>query len=202
MSRKFLFLVLLILPLFAACNEKVEKTGGIAVVDLARVQKESQLVAGIQAHLGDMNKQFMAELMEAEKNRNENPGEESDQRLQATITRLQEAMYKEQERLGGFLSAELKKVLEDYRVEKKLDALLLKEAVAAMDPSMDATNEIMGRLDKLSVDLTMPETAAPAEAAETPATETPAPEAVETPAETPATETPATEAPAPAAPAE
>ncbi|MEF2144936.1 MAG: hypothetical protein V3573_05780, partial [Desulfovibrionaceae bacterium] len=111
-------------------------------------------------------------------------------------------MYKEQERLGGFLSAELKKVLEDYRVEKKLDALLLKEAVAAMDPSMDATNEIMGRLDKLSVDLTMPETAAPAEAAETPATETPAPEAVETPAETPATETPATEAPAPAAPAE
>ncbi|MDD4732385.1 MAG: OmpH family outer membrane protein [Desulfovibrio sp.] len=152
MLRKLLFLTLLALPLLAGCNQDAAK-GGVAVVDLARVQQESTLVQRIQTHMEGMNQSLMTEAMQADQARKDAPGEESDKAFNETMTRLQETMYAEQERLGSFLGDELKRIMNDYRTEKGLDALLLKEAVASMDSSLDVTDEIMQRLDALDLEL-------------------------------------------------
>ncbi|MGE4291410.1 MAG: OmpH family outer membrane protein [Desulfovibrio sp.] len=191
MLRKVLILAFLVLPLLAACNQETAKTGGIAVVDLARVQQDSELVKRIQSHLSEMNNSLMKEALAADKARKDAPGEENDKAFNETMSRLQGSMQAEQERLGGFLGQELKRIMEEYRVEKKLDALLLKEAVAASDPALDATDEIIKRLDVLDPGLESP---APADkdAAEAPTTDTPAvEEAPDADAAQPAAETPA-----------
>lgn len=162
MLRKLLLLPLLALTLLVGCNQE---SGGTAVVDLARVQQESQLVQRIQAHLGAMNQSLMAEAMQADQARKDAPGEETDKAFNETMTRLQEKMYAEQERLGGFLGDELKRIMEEYRAEKGLDALLLKEAVASMDPSLDVTDEILSRLDALDPGLETPQAQPEMEAA-------------------------------------
>lgn len=193
MLRKVLVFALLALPLLAGCNQE-SKSGGIAVVDLARVQKESAVVKSIQDHLTKMNNDLMTKALAADKARKDNPGEESDKTFNATMNALQQSMQAEQQRLGNYLGQELKRIMEEYRAEKKLDALLLKEAVAAENPSLDATDEILKRLDALKPDLTVP--------AETPAedkaAEAPAPDQAPAAQQAPADEAPAAAAPAPA----
>ncbi|WP_022662185.1 OmpH family outer membrane protein [Paucidesulfovibrio longus] len=198
MLRKVLVVALLILPLLAGCNQESAKSGGIAVVDMTRVQKESDLVKRIQTHLSEMNNSLMTEALAADKARKESPSEENDKAFNETMSRLQGSMQAEQERLGGYLGQELKRIMEEYRTEKKLDALLLKETVAAVDPSLDVTDEILKRLDTLDPGLEAPAAAEQPAVEEAPAAgDQPAVESAPAPeAEQPAAEGAAPEAPA------
>jgi Skp family chaperone for outer membrane proteins len=201
MLRKVLVVALLILPLLAGCNQETAKSGGIAVVDMTRVQKESDLVKRIQTHLSEMNNSLMTEALAADKARKESPSEENDKAFNETMSRLQGSMQAEQERLGGYLGQELKRIMEEYRTEKKLDALLLKETVAAVDPSLDVTDEILKRLDTLDPGLEAPAAAEQPAADQSAVEEAPAagdqPAAESAPA--PETEQPAAESAAPEA---
>ncbi|MGE4552742.1 MAG: OmpH family outer membrane protein [Desulfovibrionaceae bacterium] len=188
--------VLFALALAAGC-QKSDKGKGIAVVDMARVQAQSQVLVKATDYLDKIKQDLISSAMDAEKAYQADPTPDKDKARQAAVTKLQSVLGGEQQRLARTLKAKMDAVLEDYRTAHGYTAILLHDTVMAYDPTLDITDDIVKAFDKVEISLTPP-AEAEQPAAEAPAAPAEKPEAA-APAEKPAEQP---EAAAPAAPAE
>ena len=63
-------------------------------------------------------------------------------------------MGAEQQRVVGLFNEQFTEILEQYRADKGIQVILPKEAVAAVAPSVDITDEIVAALDEADIDFT------------------------------------------------
>lgn len=147
--------------LLTACSGESANKGGIAVVDVAAVQTTSTLVAKVSDHLESLRGSLMAEALEAEKAFKENESDESRESYLAAVDRFEKTVGAEEQRVFGLLTEGIGNVLEEYRNSHGIQAILLKDTVLSFDESLNITSDITAALDKLELNLTLPDTATP-----------------------------------------
>ncbi len=208
-----LLLLVAVASVLAGCNNNNNK---IAVVDGAKVFRESKPGQEAMAYLRDKSTELQAEAKAAQEKVQAKQTQENAAAFQEAVTKYQTTMGAEQQRVVGLLQEQFNKILEKYRKDNKVDVVLAKDVVLSYDEASDITNKIIEEVNKASIDLKAApapkaDAAAPAAApAEAPKAEAPkaapakadAPKAAPAKADAPkAAPAPKAEAPA-AAPAE
>ncbi|WP_243544914.1 OmpH family outer membrane protein [Pseudodesulfovibrio tunisiensis] len=176
---------LLCLSLLAGCNQPSESTKVAVIDETAAFQKNKASMSAME-HLQKIGAPLQQEAEAAYKAMQDNQNEDTVKAYKEAMSRFQTALNAEQQRVITLLSQEFDRVLEKYRAEKGYALILSKQAVPSFDKTVDITDEIVAEMDKLNIDLTMPEApkAAATENAEQAQPETEA--TTEAPAETPA----------------
>ncbi|EGB15046.1 outer membrane chaperone Skp (OmpH) [Pseudodesulfovibrio mercurii] len=172
-----LFVALLALGL-SACNQ--EPSAKIGIVDEAAAFKDNKLATEAMAHLQEMGKPLQEKAEAAYKAMQANQTEETVAAYKLAMGELQNTMTAEQQRIVGMVDAKFNEVLETYRKEKGLTAILSKQAVIASDDAVDITKDIVAAMNKVTMDFSLPE--APKAEAPAPAAEQAAPAAAPAPA--------------------
>jgi Skp family chaperone for outer membrane proteins len=154
-------LILALALALSACNGQEAKPA-VAVVDLAAVQNSSTVVADVAAHLDSLRGKLMAEALEAEKAFQAEETDETRQAYMTAVDNFEKAVGAEEQRIFTTLSGHIDRILAEIREKRGLQAILLKDTVLSVDPAQDITTEVTTELDKVQLDLTMPETGAAA----------------------------------------
>ncbi|MCM0755590.1 OmpH family outer membrane protein [Desulfovibrio aminophilus] len=166
--------------LFTGCVGDKPQVG---VVDAAAVFKQCKAGQQAMTYLQERAKALQEKVQEAQKAAEGNQNEQTMQAFQKAVTEYQTTLGGEQQRLVTLLNDKYTAVLEKYRKDNGLVAVLSKEAVMAYDPAADITNKVVEALDKENIDLQLNKAeAAPAEA--------PKAEAAPAPAEAPKADAP------------
>lgn len=175
-----LLLLALAASVLVGCNDTSNK---IAVVDGAKVFRESKPGQEAMAYLRDKSTELQAEAKAAQDKVQAKQTQENAAAFQEAVTKYQTTMGAEQQRVVGLLQDQFNKILEKYRKDNKVDVILAKDVVLSYDETSDITNKIIEEINKASIDLKAqpaPAAAAPAEAA--PAAPAEAPKAAAAPA--------------------
>lgn len=196
-----LLLLAALVSVLAACGNNTSK---IAVVDGAKVFRESKPGQEAMAYLRTKSTELQAEAKAAQEKVQAKQTQENAAAFQEAVTKYQTTMGAEQQRVVGLLQEQFNKILEKYRKDNKVDVILAKDVVLSYDEAADITNKIIEEINKASIDLNA-KPVAPADKAEAKpagpaAPVAPADKAATKPAAAPAA--PAAAAPAPAKPAE
>jgi len=196
-----LLLLAALVSVLAACGNNTSK---IAVVDGAKVFRESKPGQEAMAYLRTKSTELQAEAKAAQEKVQAKQTQENAAAFQEAVTKYQTTMGAEQQRVVGLLQEQFNKILEKYRKDNKVDVILAKDVVLSYDEAADITNKIIEEINKASIDLNA-KPVAPADKAEAKpagpaAPVAPADKAAVKPAAAPAA--PAAAAPAPAKPAE
>lgn len=168
---------LLLVSLLAACDSGAGKS--VAVVDLTKVQTTSALVVKVSEHLDAYRGKLMAGALEAEKAFQENETDETRQAYLDAVDGFEKAVAAEEQRIFTTLSGSIDRILAEYREQNGIQAILIKDTVLSYDDSLDITAAVTAALDKVELDLVLPEDASGA----TPEAAEAAPETDEKPAE-------------------
>jgi outer membrane protein len=178
MKKLLSFLLLAALAAtLAGCNNAPK----IAVVDGAKVFRESKPGQEAMAYLRDKNNELQAEAKAAQEKVQAKQSQENAAAFQEAVTKYQSTMGSEQQRVVGLLQEQFNKILEKYRKDNKVDVIIAKDVALSYDEAGDITNKIIEEINKTSIDLK----AKPAVAADT-APKAEAPKAEAKPAEAPA----------------
>ena len=178
-----LLLLVAVASLLAACNN----TPKIAVVDGAKVFRESKPGQDAMAYLRTKSTDLQAEAKAAQEKVQAKQSQENAAAFQEAVTKYQTTMGAEQQRIVGLLQENFNKILEKYRKDNKLDVVIAKDVVLSSDETSDITNKVIEEFNKTTIDLSAkPAAAAPGAAA--PAAAAPA-------ADAPKAEAPKAEAP-------
>ncbi|MGE4263839.1 MAG: OmpH family outer membrane protein [Desulfovibrio sp.] len=176
-----LLLLALAASVLVGCNDTSNK---IAVVDGAKVFRESKPGQEAMAYLRDKSTELQAEAKAAQDKVQAKQTQENAAAFQEAVTKYQTTMGAEQQRVVGLLQDQFNKILEKYRKDNKVDVILAKDVVLSYEETSDITNKIIEEINKASIDLKAPAApaaaTAPAEAA--PAAPAEAPKAAAAPA--------------------
>lgn len=145
----FLLLVA-VASLLAACNN----TPKIAVVDGAKVFRESKPGQDAMAYLRTKSNDLQAEAKAAQEKVQAKQTQENAAAFQEAVTRYQTTMGAEQQRVVGLLQENFNKLLEKYRKDNKVDVVIAKDVVLSSDEATDITNKIIEEFNKTTIDLT------------------------------------------------
>ena len=159
--KKFsaLLLMVAVASLLAACNN----TPKIAVVDGAKVFRESKPGQDAMAYLRTKSTDLQAEAKAAQEKVQAKQTQENAAAFQEAVTKYQTTMGSEQQRVVGLLQENFNKLLEKYRKDNKVDVVIAKDVVLSSDEATDITNKIIEEFNKTAIDLTAkPAPAAPA----------------------------------------
>ncbi len=162
--KKFCTFLLLVAvaSLLAACNNSPK----IAVVDGAKVFRESKPGQDAMAYLRTKSTELQAEAKAAQEKVQAKQSQENAAAFQEAITRYQTTMGSEQQRVVGLLQENFNKILEKYRKDNKVDVVLAKDVVLSFEESSDITNKVIEEFNKTTIDLNAkPAVAAGADAA-------------------------------------
>lgn len=157
----FLLLAALV-SVLAACGNNNSK---IAVVDGAKVFRESKPGQEAMAYLRTKSTELQAEAKAAQEKVQAKQTQENAAAFQEAVTKYQTTMGAEQQRVVGLLQEQFNKILEKYRKDNKVDVILAKDVVLSFDEAADITNKIIEEINKTSIDLNAKPTA-PADKAE------------------------------------
>lgn len=144
----FLLLAALALVL-AACNNAPK----IAVVDGAKVFRESKPGQDAMAFLRDKNNELQAEAKSAQEKVQAKQTQENAAAFQEAVTKYQSTMASEQQRVVGLLQEQFNKILEKYRKDNKVDVIIAKDVALSYDEANDITNKVIEEINKASIDL-------------------------------------------------
>ncbi|MHC1699892.1 MAG: OmpH family outer membrane protein [Humidesulfovibrio sp.] len=163
--KKFCAFLLLVAvaSMLAACNN----TPKIAVVDGAKVFRESKPGQDAMAYLRTKSNDLQAEAKAAQEKVQAKQTQENAAAFQEAVTKYQTTMGTEQQRVVGLLQDNFNKLLEKYRKDNKVDVIIAKDVVLSSDETSDITNKIIEEFNKTTIDLNTP--AAPAAEAAVPA---------------------------------
>lgn len=183
MKKLCTFLLLAALAtVLAACNN----TPKIAVVDGAKVFRESKPGQDAMAYLRTKNDELQAEAKSAQEKVQAKQTQENAAAFQEAITKYQSTMGAEQQRVVGLLQDQFNKILEKYRKDNKVDVILAKDVALSYDEANDITNKVIEEINKTPIDLNAkPAVAAKPDAAAAPKAEAPAAPAAAPKAEEP-----------------
>jgi outer membrane protein len=156
----FLLLVA-VASLLAACNN----TPKIAVVDGAKVFRESKPGQDAMAYLRTKSNDLQAEAKSAQEKVQAKQTQENAAAFQEAVTRYQTTMGSEQQRVVGLLQENFNKILEKYRKDNKVDVVLAKDVVLSSDEATDITNKVIEEFNKTTIDLNAKPAAPAADAA-------------------------------------
>lgn len=172
-----LLLLVLVSGALVGCNSGNK----IAVVDGAKVFRESKPGQEAMNYLRDKSTELQAEAKAAQDKVQAKQTQENAAAFQEAVTRYQTTMGSEQQRVVGLLQDQFNKILEKYRKDNKVDVILAKDVVLSYDEASDITNKIIEEINKVSIDLKAPAEAAaeakPADAAPADAPKADAPKA-------------------------
>ena len=166
MKKLLSFLLLAALAAtLAGCNN----TPKIAVVDGAKVFRESKPGQDAMAFLRDKNNELQAEAKAAQDKVQAKQTQENAAAFQEAVTRYQTTMGAEQQRVVGLLQEQFNKILEKYRKDNKVDVIIAKDVALSYDEANDITNKVIEEINKTTLDLkakpavaATPDAAAPA----------------------------------------
>lgn len=160
-----LLLLAVVASVLVGCNDTSNK---IAVVDGAKVFRESKPGQEAMAYLRDKSTELQAEAKAAQDKVQAKQTQENAAAFQEAVTKYQTTMGAEQQRVVGLLQDQFNKILEKYRKDNKVDVILAKDVVLSYEETADITNKIIEEINKASIDLKAqpaPAAAAPADAA-------------------------------------
>jgi len=145
-----LLLLAVVASVLVGCNNDNNK---IAVVDGAKVFRESKPGQEAMAYLRDKSTELQAEAKSAQEKVQAKQTQENAAAFQEAVTKYQTTMGAEQQRVVGLLQDQFNKILEKYRKDNKLDVVLAKDVVLSYDEASDITNKIIEEINKASIDL-------------------------------------------------
>lgn len=162
--RVFAFIPVLLSAamLLAGCNQPEKSAPSVAVVDTARVFRDSEPGKAGVKFLESLQEKMQGELNALQETLQKNPEDQAaQQKLQETYMNFQQRMGAEQQNVITLLNDATQRVLNEYRKEKNLEILLTSEAALSFDESVDVTNDIIAALNKRKVTFKpiVPETA-------------------------------------------
>jgi len=144
-----LLLMVAVASLLAACNN----TPKIAVVDGAKVFRESKPGQDAMAYLRTKSNDLQAEAKAAQEKVQAKQSQENAAAFQEAVTKYQTTMGSEQQRVVGLLQENFNKLLEKYRKDNKVDVVIAKDVVLSSDEATDITNKIIEEFNKTTIDL-------------------------------------------------
>ena len=128
-------------------------TPTVAVVDSARVFKESEPgKAGIK-HLETLHESMQAELNALQKELQDKPDDETlQQKLQEKYMVYQQRISAEQQQVINTLNEAIQKALDACRVQKKLALIVGTDMVLSYSSTADITKAVIGEVNKVKVE--------------------------------------------------
>lgn len=149
-------LALLALVALTACNQQSaqEAKGGIALVDPGKVFEQSEPGKAAMEYLKETGASMEADVKAAQEALQKEETEENKEAFQAAVAEYQATMGKEQQRVVKLLNSHFEKILETYRAANGLDAVLPKELALTAGPDADATEEIITKMNQLTINFT------------------------------------------------
>ena len=170
--------LLLSFMLFACQQGDNNAQPKVAVVDMARVMRDSEPGKAGVKFLESLQGDMQTKLNDIQQRLEANPKDaEAQKELQAVYMSAQQRMQVEQQNVVNLLYDTIQRVINTYRTEKGYAIIISTEAAAAYDSKSDVTNEVLDLVNKQKLEFkpVSPEAAAPAapEAAAAPKTEAP-----------------------------
>ena len=167
--------LLLSFMLFACQQADNNAQPKMAVVDMARVMRDSELGKAGVKFLESLQGDMQTKLNDIQQRLEANPKDaEAQKELQAVYMSAQQRMQVEQQNVVNLLYDTIQRVINTYRTEKGYTVIISTEAAAAFDSKSDVTNEVLELVNKQKIEFkaAAPEAAA-APKAEAPKTEAP-----------------------------
>lgn len=156
-----LLLLVAVASVLVGCNNNNK----IAVVDGAKVFRESKPGQEAMAYLRNKSTELQAEAKTAQEKVQAKQTQENAAAFQEAVTKYQTTMGAEQQRVVGLLQDQFNKVLEKYRKDNKVDVILAKDVVLSYDEASDITNKVIEEVNKATIDLNAKPEAKPEAAA-------------------------------------
>ena len=160
--------LLLSFMLFACQQADNNAQPKMAVVDMARVMRDSELGKAGVKFLESLQGDMQTKLNDIQQRLEANPKDaEAQKELQAVYMSAQQRMQVEQQNVVNLLYDTIQRVINTYRTEKGYSIIISTEAAAAFDSKSDVTNEVLELVNKQKIDFkpVSPEAAAAPEAA-------------------------------------
>lgn len=150
MRIRFVMPVLFLLGIFLiACQEQGQAKPAIAVVDMARVMRDSTPGKEGIKFLESRQAALQGQLDSIQAKLEKNPEDENAiQELQRVYAVSQQRMQAEQQNVMNILFDTIQRILNDYCIREGYDVILGSEAAAAFNPKIDVTNAIIAEVDK------------------------------------------------------
>ena len=167
--------LLLSFMLFACQQADNNAQPKMAVVDMARVMRDSELGKAGVKFLESLQGDMQTKLNDIQQRLEANPKDaEAQKELQAVYMSAQQRMQVEQQNVVNLLYDTIQRVINTYRTDKGYAIIISTEAAAAYDSKSDVTNEVLELVNKQKLEFkpAAPEAAA-APKAEAPKTEAP-----------------------------
>ena len=168
--------LLLSFMLFACQQADNNAQPKMAVVDMARVMRDSELGKAGVKFLESLQGDMQTKLNDIQQRLEANPKDaEAQKELQAVYMAAQQRMQVEQQNVVNLLYDTIQRVINTYRTEKGYAIIISTEAAAAYDSKSDVTNEVLDLVNKQKLEFKpmSPEAPAAPEAAAAPKTEAP-----------------------------
>ena len=168
--------LLLSFMLFACQQADNNAQPKMAVVDMARVMRDSELGKAGVKFLESLQGDMQTKLNDIQQRLEANPKDaEAQKELQAVYMSAQQRMQVEQQNVVNLLYDTIQRVINTYRTEKGYTVIISTEAAAAYDSKSDVTNEVLELVNKQKLEFkpVSPEAPAAPEAAPAPKTEAP-----------------------------
>lgn len=191
MQIRFLMPLVFVLSfMLLACQQTETKDAQpkLAVVDMARVMRDSEPGKAGVKFLESLQSGMQDKLNAIQARLEKNPKDEAAQKeLQGVYMTSQQRMQAEQQNVINLLYDAIQRVINTYREQQGYDVILSAEVAAAFDPKADVTSAVIAEVNKQKIDFKpLPEPAAP-EAAPAPAAQ---PQEKEQPKEQPKADAP------------
>ena len=145
--------LLLSFMLFACQQADNNAQPKMAVVDMARVMRDSELGKAGVKFLESLQGDMQTKLNDIQQRLEANPKDaEAQKELQAVYMSAQQRMQVEQQNVVNLLYDAIQRVINTYRTEKGYAVIISTEAVAAFDSKSDVTNEVLDLVNKQKLD--------------------------------------------------
>ncbi|MGE9984684.1 OmpH family outer membrane protein [Desulfovibrio sp. SGI.169] len=170
--RFFTPLVFVLSFMLLACQqtETRETQPKLAVVDMARVMRDSEPGKAGVKFLESLQNGMQDKLNAIQARLEKDPKDEAAQKeLQSVYMTSQQRMQAEQQNVVNLLYDAIQRVINTYREQQGYDVILSAEVAVAFNPGADVTAAVIAEVNKQKIDFRpLPEPAAP-EAAPAPA---------------------------------
>ncbi|MBQ3058935.1 MAG: OmpH family outer membrane protein [Desulfovibrio sp.] len=166
--------------LLSACQQTTDSNAqpSLAVVDMARVMRESEPGKAGVKFLEGMQAEMQQKLDAVQAKLEKNPKDEAaQQELQQLYMASQQRIQMEQQNVANRLYDMMQRVLNAYREQQNYTVIIAADVAAAYSPSVDVTSAVIAEVNKQKMSFTpLPEPAAtPAPATADPLQDAPAP---------------------------
>ena len=155
MRIRVLFLPIAMLGclLFACQQSDTAAQPKFAVVDLARVMRDSEPGKAGVKFLEGLQADMQNKLNDIQKKLEANPkGEAAQKEMQSVYMSAQQRMQAEQQNVVNVLYDTIQRVMNAYRAEKGYAVILGSEAAVSFDSKVDVTNDVLEAVNRQKVE--------------------------------------------------